>query len=85
MMSKDKVMAAALAIGNGTRVRVRIADLRERVAEFAHEAVTAALLDLQRDGKIVLYPINDPIDRTEADYDGAIRIGDSERHILYVV
>jgi hypothetical protein len=66
-------------------VRVRLADLRPTLADAPREALDAALLGMEREGEVVLYPLDDPRE---------IRPGDESaglpnslgilRHIVYI-
>lgn len=70
---------------NRTDVRVRLSDLRPVVAELTKDQVDDALLQLEQQGYLVLFPIDEPLDVKPADDVAALRTrGGAVRHVLYL-
>jgi hypothetical protein len=80
----ERIKAICLDLAGGTRRRVRLLALRERLADVPRPDLDVTLLEMQRAGRLVLYPIDDPLDITPADESAALRIGGNPRHILYL-
>lgn len=70
--------------GGHRNVRVRLKDLRSMLSGVAREQLDAALLDLQKQGRLVLMHLDDPQERTYEDEQAAIEILGNKRHILYM-
>ncbi|MDX1605012.1 MAG: hypothetical protein R3202_02400 [Candidatus Competibacterales bacterium] len=83
---EQRLLEACLELGDGRRdVRVRLADLRERLADVERATLDRELFRLQRERRLVLYPLDDPLEITRADQAAAIDIGGvGKRHILYL-
>ena len=80
------ILAACRAAGGGTAgVRVRLSDLRPRLAERPREELDAALLALEREGKLALSPLDDPRDIRPEDHAAALTtpVG-SVRHLVHL-
>lgn len=79
------VRAAALALADGrTNARVRLKDLRRALVGFSRDTLDGVLRDAIRDGQIVLYPLDDPRERTAEDEAASLSLGGMPAHILYV-
>ncbi len=80
-----RIRAACLELGGGREaVRVRLADLRKRLADVPADELTAGARELSRRGELTLYPLDDPRQITPDDEAAAIRSStDVPQHILY--
>lgn len=80
-----RIRAACLELGGGREaVRVRLADLRKRLADVPPDELTAGVRELSRRGELTLYPLDDPRQVTPDDEAAAIRSStDVPQHILY--
>ena len=80
-----RVRAACLELGGGREaVRVRLADLRRRLADVPADALTAAVRELSRSRELTLYPLDDPRQVTPDDAAAAILSATGvPQHILY--
>jgi hypothetical protein len=80
-----RIRAACLELGGGREaVRIRIADLRMRLADVPHDELTEALRELSRRRELTLYPLDDPRQITPEDEAAAIHSSTGVRqHILY--
>ena len=80
-----RIRAACLELGGGKEaVRVRIADLRKRLADVPHADLTEEIRKLSRSRELTLYPLDDP--RQIAPDDEAAAIHSSTgvpQHIIY--
>ena len=81
--STKRILDAAVALG-GRGTRIRIADLKRELPDIPSEEINKALLDLQRQDRLVLMRIDDPTDIRPADKQAAITIAGNPRHIIYV-
>jgi hypothetical protein len=81
----SRLRNAYLALSGGRRnVRVRIADLKKALPDVPDEQVNEALLQMAREEKAAVWPLDDPREITEADKSSAInRLGQSF-HIVYL-
>ncbi len=81
----DRIRAACLELGGGREaVRIRIADLRQRLADVPSDDLTEGLRELSRRRELTLYPLDDP--RQIAPDDEAAAVHSSTgvpQHILY--
>lgn len=81
----ETIVAAYLALTHGKwHVRVRLAELRPRLAHIDRKRLDEALLRMQREDRLVLYPNDDSFDMTHEDEDAALYVGANPRHILYM-
>lgn len=80
-----RIRAACLELGGGREaVRVRLAELRRRLADVPPDELTAAIRELSRRQELTLYPLDDPRQVTSDDQAAAIRSStDVHQHILY--
>jgi len=85
LSTADRIRQAAFEIGgNKTKNRVMLADLREQLPDLSKEQVDRELLQLQNDGKLVLYGEDNAPARTPR-IDGArLEIAGNPRHLLYL-
>lgn len=73
---EDDVIERYLGTSGGkTEQRVRLSDLRSKLGRYTREEQDAVLLRMQREGKLVLMPLDDPMDVTPADIDAALHLG----------
>lgn len=81
----ERIRAACLQLGGGREaVRVRLADLREILADVAHDELSAAVLKLSRNRELTLYPLDDPRQIRPEDETAAINSSTGvPQHILY--
>jgi hypothetical protein len=82
---KDRVRETCRAITGGAEgVRIRLADVRSRLTDVAPEEMNSILLQMEREGAISLYRLDNPEEITEADKAAAlVTVGGTENHILY--
>lgn len=80
-----QIGAACLALAGGQpKVRIRLVHLRARLPAIAREVLDRALLDLERDGVLVLYPLDDPREIGPDDRAAALYTpSGNARHIVY--
>lgn len=64
--------------------RARLSELRLLLEDMSRDALDAALRDLQRARRLVLYPLDDPREIAPADEAAAIRMGGQPVHIVYI-
>lgn len=83
--SADQVRRAYLELSQAQfDVRVRLRDLRPKLANLNRTQQDEALLGMQRDGWLVLYPNDDPQDRNADDDAASIILGDRHRDLVYL-
>jgi hypothetical protein len=80
-----RIRAACLELGGGREaVRIRIADLRKRLADVPGDKLTEGLRQLSRSRELTLYPLDDPRQITPDDEAAAILSSTGvPQHILY--
>jgi len=82
---RRSVEQAYLSLSNGRRKeRVLLRDLRGRLPQIARPDLDRLLIDMQRQRRLVLYREDNTAALTPADSEGALIIGDSPRHIVYL-
>jgi len=73
------------ASGGRWNVRVRLVDLRAVLADVPRDRLDAALLALERDGGLVLYPLDDPREiRPEDEAAAVVNTLGIRRHIVCI-
>ena len=80
------VRAACVKLGDGQRhVRVRLADLRAALGQIPRDRLDPVLLAMEREGAIILYPLDNPQEIRPLDEEAAITnsVG-IKRHIVYL-
>lgn len=70
--------------GGRTKARVRLAALRERLEGVSRRELDALLLQMQDAGRLVLYPLDNPVELTAADRGAALLVGKNPRHLVYL-
>lgn len=83
---QDQVSRAYLALSGGREnVRVRIADLRDRLSSTPRARLDQALLAMASAGKASLYRLDNPAEIRAEDRDAVLRTPTGEdRHIIYL-
>jgi hypothetical protein len=77
--------AYARLTGGQSSVRVRLADLRAALAEVSRADLDSALLDMERNDAIILYPLDDPQEtRAEDEAASLPNSAGAPRHIVYM-
>ena len=85
-LRKRIVTAYAAVAGSASSARVRLSDLRDRLADVDRSTLDAALLRLHEkiDDKISLMPLEDPRQVTEAVRDAAVGFKGEALHLLWI-
>lgn len=79
------IRSAYLACTGGKwRVRVFLRDLRPMLAPYSRAEQDAALLALQRDGRLVLYTNQNPMEIGQDDESAAVNVLGELRHVVYM-
>jgi len=80
-----RIRSAYLADSAGDwGVRVRLAALRRSLGDVSRPVLDAALLELARTERLALYPLDDPLDVTDADREAAIERLGQRFHLVYM-
>lgn len=81
----DQIRHACLDLAQGREnARVRLADLRRRLAAVDRRTLDQALLQMERAGELSLYELNDPREIGDTDRDAVLRTAaGNERHVVY--
>lgn len=84
-ISSDLLEACQKLSRDQPNVRIRLKDLRPLVSQHPRTAVDAVLADLQQQGRLQLWRLDDPSEMTDLDREAAIKseIG-TEQHIIYL-
>ncbi len=81
----ERIADAYLSLSGGHWARrVRIAHLRDKLSDVSRQKLDAILLDMQQQGKLALYTLDDPRQLSTDDEKAAIKIGPATRHIVYM-
>jgi len=81
----ERITEAYLTLSGGNWAkRVRLAQLREKLADVTRQELDETILGLQTQSKLVLYTLDNPNEITAQDKNAAILIGREPRHILYI-
>lgn len=78
----DQILRASVDIAGDKGRRVLLSDLRDRLPDASKQELDAALIQLQRSGRAVLYKMDGA--RSQADEQAALHIAGEPRHILWV-
>jgi DNA-binding PadR family transcriptional regulator len=82
---EQQLREAYFALSEGKpNVRVRLAQLRQRLTTLPRSRLDTLLLQLQTEGKLVLYPLDDPQEISPEDREAALDVAGFERHIVYL-
>jgi uncharacterized protein (UPF0335 family) len=79
---KEAILTAMQQVGSGKRIY--LSDLRKQFPGVGRDEFDEILKNLEREGRIVLYPLDNPREITPEIREGAITTGFGERHIAYV-
>lgn len=80
-----RVEAACLELANGQRKqRVRLSDLRAALSDVSRASFEQTLLEMQDQGRCVLYREDNTAALTAADHDAALFVGNAPRHLVYL-
>lgn len=80
-----RIERACLSLAGGVKKsRVRLSALRRALASVPRQELDAALIELQRDSRLVLYRDDDTPALTPEDHVAALLVGDSPRHLVYL-
>ena len=84
-LNEQRLREAYSEISGGKwNIRVRLADLRDQLDGVPRERLDALLLQMEREGKLVLYPLDYRPDIRPEDEQAAIDIGGYKNHIVYM-
>jgi hypothetical protein len=82
---ETEVRNAYFALSSGmSNVRVRLSDLRVRLVHVPRQELDEALTRMQKGGRLALYGLDDPGERTPDDESAALRVGRFSRYIVYM-
>jgi hypothetical protein len=80
-----RIRSAYLAASGGQwNVRVRLHELRRLLPDVPRQALDGALLDLARQERLALYPLDDPLEIRESDREAAIERLGERLHLVYM-
>lgn len=84
-ISNDLLKACQELSQDQPNVRIRLKDLRPFLTQYSRTEVDAVLTDLQQQGRLQLWRLDDPSEMTDLDREAAItsEIG-TEQHIIYL-
>lgn len=81
----DAIRDAYLALSGGRwEIAVGIGHLRERLGVWTREEQDEALLRMQSERRLVLYPNENPLDIDDVDRAAALYLGGDPRHLVYM-
>jgi N12 class adenine-specific DNA methylase len=85
--TRKAIADAAMKIGGEPNVRVRLSQLRAEIGDSVpRQKLDDTLQEMERNGELALYPLENPLEIKQADRDAVLRTGVGlERHILYFV
>lgn len=81
---RDHIRTAYKSIAGSFNKRVLLRDLRPKLQSVSRARLDEALLKITREEDADLISLDNPRDITDADKDAAIRIGEQQRHILWI-
>jgi hypothetical protein len=82
---EKSIREAYLQVSGGKfNVRVRLCDLRKALPSMPRERFDEVMLAMQKDGKLVMYNLDDPSEIGPEDEQAAIDIFGQKRHIVYM-
>jgi hypothetical protein len=70
--------------GGAGNVRIRLAQLRQKLEDIPRHELDELLLKLQREEKLVLSPLDDTQEISPADQQAALNVAGFKRHIIYM-
>jgi hypothetical protein len=82
---RTRVEQACLSLAGGAKKsRVRLSALRSALPAISRQQLDTALIDLQRERRLVLYREDNTPALTAEDHAAALLVGDSPRHLVYL-
>ena len=82
---EGRIRTAYLKVSNNKwNVRVRLANLRQQLADIPRPVIDNQLLKMQKDERLLLYPLDYRPDITPEDQEAALNIGGYDNHLLYM-
>jgi hypothetical protein len=82
---REKIRTAFLDLtGGALNMRVRLSDLRQKLADIDRATLDKALLALAAEEGAVLMQFDNRVEITDADRDAALEIGREPRHLLWI-
>jgi hypothetical protein len=82
---RTRVEQTCLSLAGGAKKsRVRLSALRKALPAISRQQLDAALIDLQRERRLVLYREDNTPALTAEDHAAALLVGDSPRHLVYL-
>jgi hypothetical protein len=82
---RTRIEQACLSLAGGAKKsRVRLSSLRSALPAISRQQLDAALIDLQRERRLVLYREDNTPALTPEDHAAALVVGDSPRHLVYL-
>ena len=80
-----RVEQACLSLSGGTKKsRVRLSALRNALPAISRQQLDTALIEMQREHRLVLYREDNTPSLTAEDHAAALLVGDSPRHLVYL-
>lgn len=70
--------------GGAGSIRIRLAQLRQKLEDIPRHELDKLLLKLQREEKLVLSPLDDAREISLADQQAALNVAGFKRHIIYI-
>jgi N12 class adenine-specific DNA methylase len=85
--TRKAIADAAMKIGGEPNVRVRLSQLRAEIGDSVpRQKLDDTLQEMERNGELALYPLENPLEIKQADREAVLRTGVGlERHVLYFV
>ena len=80
----QRIREASIEVAGGVNRRVKLSDLREKLADVDRQSLDQALIAMARTPNASLYEMDDRASVKKADRDAAIHIGGEPRHILWI-
>lgn len=81
----ERLLDTLYRLDGSRRARILLADARAALPELSASAFDAAALALQAQGRIALYHLDDPAQRTPRIEDAAIQVARTRYHLAYLV
>ena len=82
---RDRVRSAYKSIAGGSfNKRVLLRDLRTKLQDVSRSTLDETLLRISQEDDASLMPLDNRREITDADRQAAVRVGDEQRHILWI-
>ncbi|MBI9090708.1 MAG: hypothetical protein JEZ12_15940 [Desulfobacterium sp.] len=78
------IQAASRKIAGAWSTRVLISDLRKSFPNLSREEFDTKIKEMQSNGELQIYPLDDPKEHTPENMEGGIQFGGQTNHIVYV-